>query len=68
MAIAVATQAYPQGTDLYRLAASLYGTATGVTLLLNANGLLDPILQQDTNLIIPTYNAALDNGGILVSD
>jgi hypothetical protein len=67
MAVTVSTQLYPAGTDLYRLAASLYGDANGVTLILNANGLLDPILSEDANLVIPIYNAALVNGGIPVS-
>ena len=47
----------PAGTDLYRLAAQLYGQADGATLILRANGLIDPILQVDANLIIPALQS-----------
>jgi len=57
----------PAGTDLYRLAAQIYGFADGAVLILRTNGLTDPILEADANLIIPPYNATQANGGILAS-
>jgi hypothetical protein len=60
------TVLYPAGTDLYRLAASIYGDASAVTLIFSANDIgVDPILVADTNLVIPPYNETLANGGVI---
>lgn len=51
--------------DLFVLAARLYGDAGAWTLLARANGLTDPVIQADQTLIVPDYNAARANDGLL---
>lgn len=55
------------GDDLYRIAAQYYGHAEAWTLIANANGLSDPLIQADATIAIPTYNVGRANDGILAS-
>lgn len=55
------------GGNLYDIAAKEYGDASGATLIMQANGLHDPTIAGNTTLIIPPYNQAAANGGILAS-
>lgn len=65
--MAITTVTVSPGDDLYRLASQYYGDAGGWTLIARANGLSDPLIQTDSALIIPAYNAAQANDGILAS-
>lgn len=62
------TQTVAQGDDLYRLAARLYRDVAGVTILMRANGLSDPVIQDDMTLIVPAFNGNRANDGILASE
>ncbi len=53
------------GGNLYQVAALEYGDSLAADLIMEANGLLDPQLSGNVTLIIPPYNAAAVNGGIL---
>lgn len=53
------------GDDLFRLAAEHYQDATAWTLIARANGLWDPLIQVDVVVVVPAYNKARANGGIL---
>lgn len=55
------------GGNLFDLAAKLYGDSTAATLIMTANGLTDPTITGNTTLIIPPYNAAAANGGVLTA-
>lgn len=55
------------GGNLYDIAAKQYGDPTGATLIMQANGLHDPTITGNTTLIMPPYNQAAANGGILAS-
>lgn len=55
------------GDDLYRIAAQYYRDASAATLIMNANGLSDPLIQADLTIVIPIYNQARANDGILAS-
>jgi hypothetical protein len=55
------------GDDLFRIAARVYNDPMGFTLLLRANGLVDPFIHDDLVLIVPRYNQARANDGILAS-
>lgn len=55
------------GDDLYALAVLYYGDASAWTLIARANGLIDPLVQTDSTLIIPSYVAPQVNSGILAS-
>lgn len=57
--------AVSQGDDLFRISARIYGNAAAWTLIANANGLVDPVIQQDQTLVIPDYNAPRAQDGIL---
>ncbi|MFL9904220.1 LysM peptidoglycan-binding domain-containing protein [Paraburkholderia fungorum] len=65
--MAITTVTVSPGDDLYRLAAQYYGDATAWTLIARANGLTDPLIQTDSTLDIPVYNAAQANDGTLAS-
>lgn len=65
--MAITTVTVSPGDDLYRLAAQYYGDATAWTLIARANGLTDPLIQTDSTLDIPAYNANQANDGILAS-
>lgn len=65
--MALTTITAAPGDDLYRIAAEKYGDATAWTLIARANGLWDPLIQDDISLDIPFYNAAQANDGILAS-
>lgn len=62
---ATANLAVSPGDDLFRIAATQYGDATGWALIAAANGLADPLIQADAVLTIPAWNAARANDGIL---
>ena len=52
------------GDDLYRIAAQFYGDAPGgAQIIMNANGLSDPLIQADATINIPTYNKSRANDG-----
>ncbi len=65
--MALTTVTVSPGDDLYELAAQFYSDATAWTLIARANGLTDPFIQTDSTLIIPAYNTAQANDGILAS-
>lgn len=54
-----------QGDDLYRIAAQTYGDPSAWTLIASANGLTDPLIQQDATLVVPDFNATRAQDGIL---
>lgn len=54
-----------QGDDLFRIAAQAYGDASAWTLIANANGLADPVIQVDATLTVPDFSALRANDGIL---
>lgn len=54
-----------QGDDLYRIAVQTYGDASAWTLIANANGLTDPLIQADQSLVVPDYSKTRANDGIL---
>lgn len=55
------------GDDLYRIAAQYYRDASAWTLIANANGLSDALIQVDATISIPVYNRGRANDGILAS-
>lgn len=55
------------GDDLYRIAAQYYGNASAWTLIANANGLSDALIQTDATISIPVFNKGRANDGILAS-
>ncbi len=65
--MAITSRTVSPGDDLYALAAEYYGDALAWTLIARANGLSDPQIQTDSTLIIPVYNKAQANNGILAS-
>jgi nucleoid-associated protein YgaU len=65
--MAITSRVVAPGDDLYRLAAEYYDDASAWTLIARANGLSDPLIQTDSTLIIPAYNANRANDGILAS-
>ncbi len=67
----MATTALPRqvivaGTNLFALAAKLYGDATLANILANANGLTDPFPAGPTTLTVPALNTS-QSGGMPVS-
>jgi nucleoid-associated protein YgaU len=65
--MAITSVTVSPGDDLYRLASQYYGDAAAWTLIARANGLTDPLIDTDSTLVIPAYNAAQANDGILAS-
>lgn len=67
--MAITTVTVSPGDDLYEFAARFYGDATAWTLIARANGINppDPLIQTDSTLVIPVYNKAQANDGILAS-
>lgn len=53
------------GASLYAIAARIYGSAGGWTIIARANGLTDPVIQEQAQIAIPPYNAAAASDGIL---
>jgi nucleoid-associated protein YgaU len=53
------------GDDLFRIATKTYGDPAAWTLIASANGLSDPIIQQDATLIVPDYNSARAADGLM---
>jgi nucleoid-associated protein YgaU len=54
-----------EGDDHYRIATQTYGDAAAWTLIAQANGLTDPIVQTDATLTIPDYSKTRANDGVL---